>query len=45
MREFFNESDLSVLDRLMNVNFFSGVSLIKGFLPAFLKQAKEGKPP
>ena len=29
----------------MNINFFAGVALIKGFLPAFLKQAKEGNKP
>lgn len=29
----------------MDVNFFSAVSLIKGFFPAFLKQAEGGKPP
>ena len=36
MREFFEACELSVLDRIMNVNFYSGVALIKGFLPAFL---------
>ena len=40
MREFFNQCDMSVLDRIMNINFYSGVALIKGFLPAFLKQAE-----
>ena len=45
MREFFNQCDMSVLDRIMNINFYSGVALIKGFLPAFLKQAESGSAP
>lgn len=37
MREFFEECEMPVLNRMMNINFYSGVALIKGFLPAFLQ--------
>ena len=37
MRDAFIDCELDVMQRLMNVNFMSGVALIKGFLPSFLK--------
>jgi dehydrogenase/reductase SDR family member 7B len=43
--EFFQHSDMSVMDRIMNINFFAGVALIKGFLPSFLKHAEKGEKP
>jgi short-subunit dehydrogenase len=45
MRAEFKDLDMSVVHKVMNINFFAGVALIKGFLPKFLNQAKQGNPP